>query len=94
MNNMEITLQATAHEMIESLKYEAKQHGVSDDDIRKLFANHDINSLDDLFNDGGEVRCEQFGDLAFEYALQFGEFDSIEFHNARWDAMKLAMDEY
>ena len=32
--------------------------------------------LDDLFEDGGEVRCEKFGDLAWEYSLKFGALES------------------
>lgn len=32
----------------------------------------DVNKLDDVFNDGGEGRCEHFTDLSLAYALQFG----------------------
>lgn len=91
---MKITLQETAFEMIDSLKYEAKQHDVDENDIRKLFKDQNVNDLDLLFNDGGEVRCEHFGDLAWDYASQFGKFESTNFENARWKAMKLAMDEF
>lgn len=89
---MEITLEETVDEMVKSLKYEADNYGIKEESIRKLFANQEINSLDDLFGDGGEVRCESFVDLALDYAVQFGEFDGTEFHEALWDAISKAME--
>lgn len=91
---MKVYLQDTVNEMIDSLKEQAKQHDVSEADIRTLFKDKRINDLDDLFNDGGEVRCEYFGDLAFEYALQFGTFESKGFEEARWKAIELAMKKF
>lgn len=32
----------------------------------------DVNDLDNIFNDGGEGRCEYFTDLAIPYGMQFG----------------------
>lgn len=89
---MEISLEKTVAEMVRCLKYEAEEFGIKEEDIRRLFAKEDVNSLDDLFGDGGEVRCENFVDLSWDYALQFGEFDSLEFHHAQWDAVSKAME--
>jgi hypothetical protein len=92
--NLDITLEETVEEMIISLKYEALDNDVKEEDIRILFADKDINSLDDLFLDGGEIRCEHFSDLAWDYAFQFGTLESEGFSNAHWEALELAMKRF
>lgn len=91
---LEITLEDTVDNMIESIKEQAENFDIPKDDIAELFQNKNVDGLDKLFEDGGEVRCEYFTDLAIEYALQFGEFDSAEFHEARWEAIEKAMKEF
>lgn len=49
--------------------------------------------LDDLFKDGGEVRCEKFADLAFDYSLQFGELETTLFDRAQWECIVDAIEE-
>ena len=56
----------------------------------------DVNKFDDLFQDGGEGRCERFCDFAYEYALQFGTFDDYEkgdggFEGKLWSCINSAM---
>lgn len=91
---MSIKLDQVAKEMNESLKEQARQHDVDIEDIRELFEDHKVNNLDELFNDGGDVRCEHFTDLAMEYAFQFGELESDPFMKAQWKAIELAMDTF
>lgn len=61
-------------EMIEALESYASEKGIS---LENKIPN-DVNDFDDLFNDGGEGRCENFCDLGYEYSLQFGTFDDYE----------------
>ncbi len=89
-----IKLSETVSEMIESLKEAAEDCAVNLEDIRKLFSDCRINDLDELFKDGGEVRCEQFGDLAIDYALQYGDIETPPFNEAHWCALGRAMKEF
>lgn len=86
---LRITFEETIEKMADSLIEESEKSDVSLAPLRAK--NFDVNSLDDIFHDGGEVRCERFGDLSFEYALQFGEFDSTEFNNKHWNCMVAAI---
>lgn len=86
---MEITLQETVDKMIESLEERAEHFEVHLNGINSKNFN---TFLDDLFEDGGEVRCEYFTDLTFDYALQFGEFESNGFESARWQAIEMALN--
>lgn len=91
VKDMTITLYGTACCMIESLKSAAESCEISYDDIREVFKKGEVDKLDDLFNDGGEVRCEEFTDLSWDYAFQFGVLESDEFEKARWEAIDEAM---
>lgn len=91
---MNIKLDEIVEQMIKSLKEKAEQHDVNIEDIRKLFEDHKVNGLDDIFDDGGVVRCEYFTDFALDYSLQFGEIDTDPFWKAQWEAIRKAMDEF
>jgi hypothetical protein len=86
---LEINMFDTIQEMVESLEYQAEKSNVS---LKGLTIDNFNSFLDDLFNDGGFIRCEKFGDLAMEYALQFGEFESDRFTNKQWDCIEKAID--
>jgi hypothetical protein len=67
----------TIAEMIEGLESWAQEKEI--DLTNKIPDN--VNNLDELFQDGGEARCEHFTDLAWGYALQFGEIDDYKNDN-------------
>lgn len=79
----------TVQMMVNSLNDEAKQHDVN---LRGLTYDNFNTFLDDTFGDGGYARCECFGDIAMEYALQFGEVDSTAFAIAQHDCIKAAIE--
>lgn len=78
----------TVDKMVQSLIDEAEYAGVDLSDV-------DINNfnylLDELFNDGGEVRCKKFTDIAIEYALGFGELETWPFMDAQWKCIDEAI---
>lgn len=88
MKKLDITKKEVVKSMVESLTYQAEYHNKSLEGL--TIENFNI-FLDDLFNDGGEIRCEKFGDLAMEYALQFGELESTPFTNKQWDCIEAAI---
>ena len=77
VNDNGIRFQETVLRMVAALEDEADHCEV---DLAGAVELHD---LDKLFGDGGEARCEHFCDVAWEYALQFGEFAGTEFENAQ-----------
>lgn len=83
------SLEGTARKMATSLIAQAEQAEV---DLTGLTIDNYNEFLDDLFNDGGEVRCEYFGDLAIPYALEFGKLESPEFDKARWPCFERAIE--
>lgn len=85
----ERTMEGTALKMATSLIEQAEAAEV---DLRGLTIDNFNTFLDDLFNDGGEVRCERFGDLADPYALEFGPLESAAFDNARWPCFERAIE--
>lgn len=46
-----------------------------------------VSSMDNVFLDGGEFRCEGFMDIAIPYALNFGELESDTFYDALWECV-------
>ena len=79
----------TILEMAMSLSHKAQEKGVSLDGL--TIDNFNC-YLDDAFDDGGEVRCEYFTDLADPYALLFGPLESIEYDAARWECIEAAIE--
>lgn len=53
-----------------------------------------LNSLDDVFLDEGQFRCEGFMDIAIPYALNFGEMESNTFYNALWECAEEVFEEF
>lgn len=51
-----------------------------------------IESLDDVFKDGGEFRCESFTDITIPYSLNFGEIESDAFDKAKWECIDKAFE--
>jgi hypothetical protein len=84
---MPITKEQTVTAMVASLERAAKQARVS---LKGVTRENFNSELDDRFHDGGEARCEQFGDLTWAYATQFGAFDSQEWEDARWECFEAA----
>jgi hypothetical protein len=77
--------------MVAELEKYAESKGVS----LKGNIPDDVNDFDDLFQDGGEGRCEHFVDLSFEYAIKFGEIDDWKkprgFEAHVWSCIESAM---
>jgi hypothetical protein len=86
---LEYTMERAVGKMVESLLDAAKSNGKS---LKGLTYENFNTFLDDLFNDGGEIRCEQFTDLAIDYALQFGELESDSFNVAQHKCIKKAIE--
>lgn len=74
--------------MAESLMNEAKEKNV---DLSGLTIDNFSSYLDEQFNDGGEVRCEKFTDLAWEYSINHAEFASDKFDSINWECTKSAI---
>lgn len=89
MKRLDITKKETVERMVKSLLYQAEHHEKS---LEGLTARNMNEFLDDLFNDGGEIRCEKFTDLAMEYSLQFGELESIPFYDKQWSCIESAIE--
>ncbi|GAB6427850.1 hypothetical protein bcgnr5372_38220 [Bacillus luti] len=83
-----ITLPETTNKMITSLEKAAEKHNVS---LAGITLNNFNSFLDDLFNDGGDIRCEQFADLSWSYAKQYGKFPGDAFMNANARAVEEAV---
>lgn len=79
----------TARRMSNSLLAEALLRNVS---LSGLTIENFNTFLDDAFNDGGEVRCEKFVDLALSYSTTFGEIESDAEERARWGCIEMAFD--
>ena len=77
----------TVRRMVASLVVALESQGVA---LHKAAKLDDVHQLDDLCHDGGETRCEHFGDLAYEYAAQFDAFASDKFDAKVWECMKAA----
>ena len=82
----------TVRKMIKGNEEDAERKG---DSLENSIPD-DVNKFDDLFNDGGEGRCEEFCDFGYEYALQFGTFDDYEkgdngFEGKLWSCINSAM---
>ena len=76
------------NKMADSLIEQAIIHNV---DLSKLSIDNFNDYLDDVFNDGGEIRCESFTDLASEYSLNYASFDSVQHHNLNWKCIEEAI---
>jgi hypothetical protein len=85
MKKLQITQKETVDKMVQTLLDRANAKGIT------LPPVNDVNELDDIFNDGGEARCEHFADIAWDYALQFGKFESDKFDAAQWSCIENAI---
>lgn len=72
-----------------SLLNKAKQHNII---LPELTLDNFNTVLDDLFNDGGEVRCVHFIDLTNKYACRFGPIESTKWEEARWPCIEKAIE--
>ena len=80
--------------MVRSLHEAVEREGVSEDEVREVLASRALSGLDDIFNDGGFVRCEEFTDLGIEFALAYGELESEGFDEAHWELIDEAIDRF
>lgn len=85
---LEIKLAQVAETMADSLLEEAERQGVPLESLQGLSKDNFNSLLDDVFQDGGEARCERFTDLGWEYSLQFGALESTAQSNAQWKAIQ------
>lgn len=74
-------LKKVAEKMCDSLIGHAKANGVSLDGINDFPTLHE---LDDRFHDGGEARCEQFTDIGWEFASEYGTFKEVPDDEWEW----------
>lgn len=84
MDNFKLTV----NEMVQSLIDEAEYAGI---DLSEVTINNFNYLIDDLFGDGGEVRCVKFTDIAIDYALEHGEFESTRFMDAQWKCIEASL---
>ena len=90
MNRHTITKSTVVNRMVaEILSLAIENHK----DLRGITITNFNSFLDDLFEDGGEARCERFCDLAWPYSLQFGKLESTEFEAAQWSCIEAAIEE-
>jgi len=94
MSKLNITKHETVQNMVDSLIEKAEEIGVdlSELDYSGSYGKT-VNSIDDLMDQTGEIRCENFCDLAWEYAGQFGEFAGDKFEGKRWECTEAAVKE-
>ena len=76
--------------MIDALETRLREDGFSlnDLDVSSAMALHESIDEIDLI---GQIRCENFMDCSWEYALQFGELGDPEFTNAQWECLEDAV---
>lgn len=87
---LEFKKNVIVEKMIGSLIDAARYHNVDLKSLNYNSCGEMLNSIDDLFKDGGEVRCEQFSDISWDYAFQFGELESDAFEDKRWKCIEAA----
>ena len=88
-----IEQQTVVLKMVESLLEAARREDVDMNALAKINTTNFNVLLDDLFNDGGETRCERFCDLGWEYSLQFGHLESAGCEAAQWSCVEAAINE-
>lgn len=88
---LKIKLDDAIESMIAALESELDQRDIA---YATVAAVDNVNSIDDVTDHCGEVRCEHFADLAWEYAGQFGEFGSDDFEKAQWRAVLASWKEF
>ncbi|MGX5608855.1 hypothetical protein ACWKTZ_21015 [Bacillus cereus] len=81
-------LENTINRMVLSLERQAQIHNVS---LKGITLTNFNNFLNELFNDGGEIRCVKFVDLSWNYASQFGKLGNDKFEDAVWRAIEGAV---
>lgn len=92
MIKLNITKRETVENMVNSLVEKAEDLGANLAGLDYSgSSSNTINSIDDLMDESGEIRCESFCDLAWEYAGQFGEFAGDKFEEKRWECMESAV---
>jgi hypothetical protein len=93
ISRLNITKKETIQIMLNAIVEEAERQNVNLSELDFDKENYQIvDALDDLFGDGGEARCEHFCDLAWKYALQFGEFADDKFEEKIWECIESAID--
>lgn len=78
------------NKMVLSLKEKAYNDDIDLKVLDYTDASAMLNSIDDEFLDGGETRCENFTDVAWEYSQTKGELGDSNFQNAQWECIELA----
>lgn len=73
---LEVKFHETVNKMVQSLLDHANQKGIALPPVT------DVNSLDNVFDDGGKARCDFFTIHADFYAVQFGDIASPKFNAA------------
>ncbi len=84
-------LEYTANLMVESLLKAAYR---DEADISALTVENINVYLDSQFQDGGQVRTEEFLDLADDYALNFGDQDTEDFDKAKSRCVLKAIEKF
>jgi hypothetical protein len=88
VSKLKVTLDQIVRRMVDSITDEANHC----DPVVSLKGLKNVNDLDDLFNDrSGQIRCEKFCDVAWEYSLQFGSLESRGFEDAQQRAISAAL---
>jgi len=81
-----------ALEMAVSIEEQAQRAGIPMRKVAQTMSKN-INDLDELFEDGGHVRCVHFMDIGDQkYARQFGEIESPDWEIARFEVKDLAVE--
>lgn len=82
----------TISAMIFNLENKLNDEGLSLTKLDYRDTGYFLESLDDIFLDGGIFRCENFTDIAIPYALNFGELESNSFEEAIHECVQKVMD--
>ena len=88
---MKYLLKQTAEKMVKTLMEVLEERDLSLDLLDTSSAENLLASIDDVADPSGEVRCESFWDLAWDYAENFGELGDNEFINAQWRCVEEAL---
>lgn len=88
MPKLEIKQNDIIEKMIISIEKIAQEKNVS---LKGINLENWENFLDENLDTTGQIRCENFADIAWNYAIQFGEFGGDEFDKKRYSCIEKAV---
>lgn len=80
------------NKMVRSIKEKIKEKNLTLKDFDFSSSNAFLESIDNNLDQSGEIRCENFCDIAWQYAENFGELESPKFEESKWLCIDAAIE--